>query len=276
MIKPKTISVIGGRGKMGRKFIEEFKKTDYNVYVSDLDTKLSNIDVAQIGDIVIITVPIHKTIEVIKEIAPFLKRGALLTDFTSVKKLPLKTMEKNCPNAEIIGGHPLFGPTTEFKNQNFILCKENEGKYYKWYKYFLENLGLNILEMTADEHDKQMATIQCLTHFSTLSLGRTLQSMGYDLKKGECIATPVYLMRLYAVGRILAQDPGLYTDMQNFNPYAKEVILKYKKSVDELSEAVKRGDVEKFYNIFYISKKYFGDMAQRAMKVTDRLIKILS
>jgi len=145
-----------------------------------------------------------------------------------------------------------------------------------WYKDFLRSLGLNILEMTQQEHDKQMATIQCLTHFSTLSLGSTLQKMNYDLQKGENIATPVYLMRLYGVGRILAQDSDLYADMQIYNPYAKQTIEAYKVSVDELFDAVERSDAKAFHDVFERSKKYFGAVAERSMKVTDKLIKALS
>jgi prephenate dehydrogenase len=274
--KPKTISIIGGNGQMGQKFARAFKQFDCEVLVSDVDTKLSNKEVASQGNIVIITVPIHSTQEIIADIVPVMKSGALLTDLTSVKVLPMKQMKKLSNDIAFVGGHPLFGPTTDFLHQHFILCSGRDNEYVKWYKDFLNELGMKVLEMDAHEHDRQMATIQCLTHFSTLSLASTLQKMDYDLDRGESIATPVYLMRLYGVGRILAQDSDLYADMQVFNPYSKDVIKEYKVSVDELNNAVQQGDTKKFHDVFEKSKKYFGAVADRSMKVTDKLIKVLS
>lgn len=276
MNKPKIISIIGGTGQMGQKFAKEFLNAGFEVLVSGRTTKLTNKDVAKRGDVIIITVPIHKTKDVIEEIIPLVKEDALLTDFTSVKMMPIEVMTKSKSSITVVGGHPLFGPTTNFKNQNFIFCHERGEKYVQWYKDFLEFLGLNVLDMTKEEHDKHMAVIQCLTHFSALSLGSTLEKLNYDLIKGESIATPVYLMRFYGVGRILAQDPDLYTDIQMYNPFAKDVAKMYKKSVDELLNAVDNSDAITFSNIFNKSKKYFGHVATRSMEVTDKLIKSLS
>ncbi len=276
MNKPKIISIIGGTGQMGQKFAKEFLNAGFEVLVSGRTTELTNKDIAKRGDVIIITVPIHKTKDVIEEIIPLVKEDALLTDFTSVKMIPLDAMTKGKSGITVVGGHPLFGPTTDFKNQNFIFCHEKGEQYVEWYREFLKLLGLNVLDMTKEEHDKHMAVIQCLTHFSALSLGSTLEKLNYDLIKGKSIATPVYLMRFYGVGRILAQDPDLYTDIQMYNPFAKDVAKMYKKSVDELLNAVDNSDATTFSNIFNKSKKYFGHVAIRSMEVTDKLIKSLS
>jgi prephenate dehydrogenase len=275
-MNPKIISIIGGNGQMGQKFAKAFNDEGLQVLISDIDTVLSNEDVAKVGDIIIITVPIRETESVIKKIIPVIKKGSLITDFTSVKIKPIQSMVSNeRSDISVMGGHPLFGPTTDFNNQNFIICNERKGSYTEWYINFLKSIKLNVLEMNKEEHDKHMAVIQCLTHFSTLSLGSTLQKLDYDLKLGESIATPVYLMRLYGVGRILAQDAQLYTDMQMYNPFAKDIAKKYKESVDELYDSVETLNEKKFNNIFNKSKKYFGEVAIRSMEVTDKLIKTL-
>ncbi len=276
MDKPRIISIIGGTGQMGQKFAKKFLEAGFDVLISGRTTELTNKDIAKRGDVIIITVPIHKTKNVIEEIVPFVKDDALLTDFTSVKMVPVEAMTKSKSSITVVGGHPLFGPTTDFKNQNFIFCHERGEKYVRWYREFLESLGLSVLDMTKEEHDKNMAVIQCLTHFSALSMGSTLEKLNYDLIKGESIATPVYLMRFYGVGRILAQDPDLYTDIQMCNPFAKDVAKMYKKSVDELLISINNSDATTFSSIFNKSKKYFGHVAIRSMEVTDKLIKSLS
>ena len=84
-MNPKIIAIIGGKGKMGRRFSSIFEKEGYEVIVSDLETDITNKDAASKADVVIVSVPIRKTIDVIKEIGPSVREGALITDFTSVK-----------------------------------------------------------------------------------------------------------------------------------------------------------------------------------------------
>ncbi|MEN8252137.1 MAG: hypothetical protein ABFQ53_00955, partial [Patescibacteria group bacterium] len=80
----------------------------------------------------------------------------------------------------------------------------------------------------------------------------------------------------YGAGRILAQDSELYTDIQMHNPFARDVARVYKESVDELFTAVDGSQEKEFDKIFKKSKEYFGDVAVRGMKITDKLIKVLS
>ena len=48
---------------------------------------------------------------VLKEVAPFIKPGALVVDVASVKVKPTGWMEQHVPaHADIVGLHPLFGP----------------------------------------------------------------------------------------------------------------------------------------------------------------------
>jgi prephenate dehydrogenase len=273
-MKPKIISIIGGKGQMGFLFAEAFLNSDCHVLISDLDTDLTNKEVASKGDIVIISVPIRETEKVIQEVAPYLKESAMLTDFTSIKVNPLKIMEKSF-NGEIIGGHPLFGPTGGFDNQNFILCPYRQGIYYEWYKNFLKSLGLNIIELTPEEHDKNMAVIQCLIHFSNLALANTLKELNYDLDFAKKLSSPVYLLRIYTMGRILAQDERLYSDIQIDNPYSEEMAKIYQKNVSDLLKDISEKSKIHFEKKFSDSREYFGETCIESLHMTDKLIKEL-
>jgi len=275
--KPKTITIIGGNGKMGNLFAQALKKEkNINILISDHKTKLTNIEATKQSDIIIITVPITKTCEVIEKIGPHIKDGAMITDFTSVKINPINSMKKSTKqnkNIEILGGHPLFGPTAGFKNQNIILCQETKGKYYNWYKQFLKKQELKVIEMTAKEHDKNMAIIQGLTHLSNISLGHTITKLNCNLKSIEEISTPIYLMGIFNVGRILAQDEQLYSDIQMENPYTIEVSNNYYQAVKELNQTIEKRDKQNFKKIFNNSKTFFNNILTKSMEITDKLIK---
>ena len=81
--------IIGGTGKMGRLFVPIFERAGYDVLVSGRSTPLSNNRLAELCDIVIVSVPIHDTVRVIGEIAPVLTKLSF-GQRASVNGAPLK------------------------------------------------------------------------------------------------------------------------------------------------------------------------------------------
>ncbi|MEK6809128.1 MAG: prephenate dehydrogenase/arogenate dehydrogenase family protein, partial [Nanoarchaeota archaeon] len=157
--EPTTIAIIGGRGKMGSLFAEAFRKKDYAVLVSD-EGNTNNFQLAEQGDVVIVSVPLEYTEQVIEEIGPYVREEALLTDFTSIKKKPVAAMLEYS-RAEVIGGHPLFEPSVDsFKGLDMILCPARGENYLSGYKNALESMGLKVTVTDAVKHDKKMAAIQ--------------------------------------------------------------------------------------------------------------------
>lgn len=266
------IAFIGGKGQMGLMFAKAFKEKGCEVIITGRGD--NNIEAAKKADIIIVSVPIRETVKVIEEIAPHIKEDALLTDFTSIKIKPMEAMEK--AKCGILGGHPLFDSTVGFKGQNFILCPIKENNNSKWYRLFLKGLGLNLIELSAEEHDKNMAVIQGLTHISNISLGYALKKLGYDLGMGEKLSSPVYLLRLYTAGRILAQDEKLYSDIEMENPYSKDVAKAYLEAVKEIEESVEKGSKTDFERIFVESRQYFGDKCRKAMELTSKVLNFMS
>ena len=64
-----TVGIIGGTGEMGQWFTKFFKKNGCKVIIASRTTKLTCTKCASKADVVIISVPIDKSIEVIKKIA---------------------------------------------------------------------------------------------------------------------------------------------------------------------------------------------------------------
>lgn len=228
---PRTISIIGGRGKMGSLFADSFRSLGYDVLISD-ERNTNNLELAKQGGVVIVSVPIEKTELVIEEIGPYVRKDALLTDFTSVKMKPIAAMLKYS-EAEIIGGHPLFGPGIDsLRGQNMVLCPERRGDYFSWYKNTLELLGLNVSVMTSEEHDKTMAVMQCLTHLSNLTFAYALTKMSADIQPEA--TTPAFLLRLYAAKRMLSLEHSLYAGILSENPFGGETVRRYLETVAEV------------------------------------------
>ena len=270
IIKTKPlIGIIGGNGKMGNWFKSFFENMSFNVLISDRDTKLSNIELAKKADIVIVSVPIKETIKVIKEIRDQIRKDALLCDITSLKTEQVKAMQKGRSGA--LGIHPLFSPLAQtLKGQNIVFCKIKDNHWVNFLRKIFINQGANITEVSAKEHDLQMAVVQALTHFVNISLARTIHSQKIVPK--SLFLTPVFKLQSLIIGRILSQNPMLYADIEIENPYFKEILIDFNKQVHSLSKDVINKNSKSFIKKFkqtYLYSEGFKEIAQ--IKTTEIL-----
>lgn len=221
---------------MGSLFADAFRKDDYTILVSN-ERNSGNIELAKQGEVVIVSVPLEKTEEVIREIGPYVRKEALLTDFTSVKMKPVAAM-LHYSQAEVIGGHPLFGPEIDLlEGQNMVLCPARGKEYLSWYKSALESVGMKVIFINPEEHDRTMAVVQCLTHFSNMVFASALTRMDAGELQND-VTTPAYLLRLHAAKRMLSQDPSLYAGILCQNPFTEEAVRAYVDAVAEVSTRV--------------------------------------
>ena len=119
-----NVGIIGGTDGLGKTLVYYFKD-EFEVYITGRDHEKgnriaseagvnyieSNAGLANISDILIISVPIQHTSDVIREVAPYMKAGSLMVDVTSIKEEPSNTMREVLPDEiEYIPTHPVFGP----------------------------------------------------------------------------------------------------------------------------------------------------------------------
>ena len=96
--RPKNITVIGGSGRMGQLFVQQLLAAGHNVSIlgskgwDDADTLLS------LADLVLVSVPIERTIDIIKLAAKYLSPTTALADITSIKTQPLQAMLTSLPD----------------------------------------------------------------------------------------------------------------------------------------------------------------------------------
>ncbi|HNZ60419.1 MAG TPA: prephenate dehydrogenase/arogenate dehydrogenase family protein [Methanofastidiosum sp.] len=269
-----VVGIIGGTGKLGGLFRKIFEEEGFEVLVSSRTTSLSKEELIRKSDIIIVSVPIKSTIPVIREITPFIKEGKLLMDLTSLKVGPINEMLKS--KADVLGAHPLFAPSIgDVKGQTIILCPQriSNKELYQKVNFILTNRGANIVEMTPEEHDKMMAVIQGLTHFSAIALCHCMKDLNFDIKKSFECTSPVYRLTLDMAGRILNQEPELYADISLLNPITPEILLQYIKSAETLFKKIQTKDREGFIKFFEEASQYLGDFTEKAEKESNLLIK---
>jgi len=238
------VGVVGGTGGMGRLFAEFFKRHDYDVIISSRRTDITPEKCAEMSDILIITVPIADTIDVIKRLAPLVKKDGLIMDLTSLKSREVETM-MTYSVCEVLGCHPVFGPSvTTFENQVVVLTP-GRGDYWLPKISALMNEEKAIVKIsTPEKHDEIMSIVQGLMHLTTITFVDTLLNLNADINEINNYSSPVYRIRSDFANRILNQNPELYADISLNNPSTLVVMEKYLTAVNDMISIVTHKDRE--------------------------------
>ena len=285
-----NVGIIGGSSGLGRTLIYYFRD-EFDVSITGRDHKKgrdiareadvnyveSNAELAKASDILVVSVPIQYTEDVIREVAPFMREGSVMIDVTSVKEGPSKTMAETLPeNVEYIPTHPVFGPrTTDLNNQVIVLTADRKGEWYdKVYRY-LKSKNMRIIETTAEKHDYMMSIVQVLTHFSFISTASAIEKLKVDLSETEDYESPIYNLMIDMIARIVAQNPYLTYNIQSMNHNGPKIRNTFADAVHELRDVINEGDDEKFVEIAIKATKHMGDI-KNALGRSDKAISALN
>lgn len=180
-------------------------------------------------------VPISSLEALCEQITTFVRAHHVLVDLCSVKEYPVQLLLKFFPQNEIIGTHPLFGPdstTDGLTGRQIVLSPQHEhSRAYIYLENVFRRASLQILRMTPEEHDRQMAWTLCLTQF----IGRALGTLPLP-QNG--IGTKGYFDLLDIVTRANADTKQLYLDMNRFNKYAGQMRSLVAESFTNLNQSV--------------------------------------
>ncbi|WP_416675595.1 prephenate dehydrogenase/arogenate dehydrogenase family protein [Egbenema bharatensis] len=104
----RRITVVGGRGAMGRFFVDRLTAAGHAVSILEYDGWEQADTLLGQADLVLIAVPLKATVAVIRRIAPYLSSGTILADIASTKTEIMQTMME-CHAGPVVGLHPMFG-----------------------------------------------------------------------------------------------------------------------------------------------------------------------
>ncbi|NBK24364.1 MAG: prephenate dehydrogenase/arogenate dehydrogenase family protein, partial [Spirochaetia bacterium] len=162
----------------------------------------------------------------------------LVMDTCSVKLYPAKLMREKLPKqVQCIATHPMFGPDSGkngVEGLPFVICPVNcEQKVLQDWVSEFKRWNLQVLSMSCEQHDREAAWSQGITHF----IGRTLS----ELNLGETeLATTGYRTLMTVVEQTCNDPLQLFYDLQRYNPYARQMRMGLKGALDTVMEALKK------------------------------------
>ncbi len=268
----KKIVIVGGKGKLGGLFARYLQASGYCVEALGSQDWAQAPHIMQGADVVIVCVPIAKTLETIERLKPYLTENMLLTDLTSVKRQPLEKMLEVHQGA-VVGLHPMFGPDiASMAKQVVVRC---DGRYPERYEWLMEQIqiwGAKVYQVAAAEHDQSMTYIQALRHFATFANGLHLSKQPVQLANLLALSSPIYRLELAMIGRLFAQDGGLYADIIMDKPENLAVIESLKQSYEDSLKFFENNDKEGFIQAFNQVREWFGDYSELFMKESRQLL----
>jgi len=238
----KTIQSIGiiGLGSFGYFFAS---KLPQNIRVVGYDPNEElvttiprvSLETAASCDIVMLAVPLTSLADVLREIKPILKPESLLFEICSVKIEPERLIAEILPEHQnVLITHPLFGPQSaahSMQGHRLIVTKQVGKKAELFLNYCRDALGLNVIPLSADEHDRAMAKVHALTFFIARGLANMeLTPSGLD--------TPSYDYVLDLVQLDASQSEELFKTISVGNPYAHEARQGFLDELDRIHKSL--------------------------------------
>jgi prephenate dehydrogenase len=258
-MKKIKVGIIGGTNGMGKWFARLLRYEGYTVHVCGRKTRLQPNDLARLCHVIVVSVPISATAEMIKQIGPQLTGDQLMMDLTSLKKEPVKLM-LDYSKADVIGCHPLFGPRIkDVSGQNIVLCPARGKKWLGWLKSVLKKNKMTVSETTPDRHDKMMAVIQVLNHLNTIALGMALAETKVTLPEMNRFSTPFFRTKQEIISKVFTENPEMYLDIIMQNPDRGKMLATYEKVLKEIRNKIEAGEkkqAEKFMS--KAARKIYG------------------
>ncbi|MFY9288364.1 MAG: prephenate dehydrogenase [Alphaproteobacteria bacterium] len=183
--------------------------------------------------IVVVAVPVQQIEAALKQIAGYVKPGALVIDVASVKIKPTMQMKKILPKyVDVIGTHPLFGPQTGkngIKGLNIALTNVRGHRAPCVAKFLAQKLKLNVHLTTAKEHDKELAYVQGLTHLlMKVVVALDLPKFRFTTKTYEYLEQMVEMIRY--------DSEELFRAIERENPYSKKAKKEFFSAARKLEE----------------------------------------
>lgn len=240
-----TLGIIG-LGAFGQ-LLAETMQPHFRIIASDPSkyaasfAKQAGIDLVALpesakADILVLAVPVQAISDVAREVAPHLGPDTLVMDVASVKIGPCEAMQSAFPaTTPILGTHPLFGPQsakTGLQGLKLALCpvQNVDGERVQCVAGFLENrIGLQSYVTTPQQHDRDMAMVQGLTHLVAKVLHQ-MKPLPDDL------TTLSFDHLVTAMNLVSGDSDALFRAIEQENPYSAQVRADFFARIDDLRE----------------------------------------
>jgi prephenate dehydrogenase len=206
-----------------------------------LDVTLTSLEMAASCPVVVLAAPVGRLQDIVGAIAAHIRPGALVLDVGSVKLGPAEIMKRGLPeHADIVATHPLFGPQSArdgIVGLKIAVCPIRGRRCFRLAAFLRARLGLNVIMTTPEEHDREAATVQGLTHL----IAQVLVQMEPLPTR---MTTRSFDLLVAAVNMVRHDAPEVFEAIERANPYSSRVRSRFFELASALDARLADGPVQ--------------------------------
>ena len=212
------------------------------------------------SDLIVLGVPVGAMESIVREIAPFLKSGTIITDVGSVKKHLIDSLLPILPSdVYFVPGHPIAGTEksgpeagfAELFNGRWCILTPNKNtsqEALEKVKFIWEQAGMQIATMDAEYHDRVLAITSHIPHLVAFSIVGTVTELEDQLKT-EVIKYSAGGFRDFT--RIAASDPIMWRDVfLNNSEAVLEMLGRFIEDLTALQKSIRWQDGDSLEKLF--------------------------
>lgn len=176
-------AIIGADGKMGVWLRDHLTKLGHTIVSYD-DRKGDNLSVLREVDMVIVSVPVSKTAEVIRNVLRHMRKGAMIVEIASLKNGIHREMVEAAENGfNALSVHPLFGPSVKDLRDKTVAVIPVVDPIMEssWATELFP--GASTVEVDPEKHDRLMVHVLSLPYLVNLAFAATMGDTDLDLLK---------------------------------------------------------------------------------------------
>ncbi|MFH0883596.1 MAG: prephenate dehydrogenase/arogenate dehydrogenase family protein [bacterium] len=237
-------AVIGGDGHMGKWFEGFLSSRGYDVIIIEKDDDLR---LSLESDLIVVSVPLDRTGEVLRRIAGENPRGIIIevaslkSDF--VDQIP-EWIESGMRIACI---HPMFGAEADLlAGQNLIVCESGCKEAEDAAADLFSDSAVHVVRIPLADHDRIMAWVLNLPHLLNLLAADLLSASTEDHERLREFGGTTFNRQHAVTSEVVSENPDLYYHIQHINRHRGEFFNHFRESLQRIIGVIERNDREAF------------------------------
>jgi prephenate dehydrogenase len=235
--------VVGASGGMGGWLTRHLRSLGHTVTAIDTRTGLQELDEF---DLVVVSVPISSTPEVIRTVAPLMRRDAVLAEIASLKAGSHRALAETARlDVKPLCVHPMFGPSVDSLRGRVVAVvpvvdEEGEHELAEWLFP-----GADLVTLDAVRHDHCMAVVLSLPYAVNLAFAKALS--GEDLALATRMAGSTFALQYTLAQSVAGESPTLARDLLG-NESLGPLLHAFAESLGEVVESTECGRFEALHS----------------------------
>ncbi|HXX62390.1 MAG TPA: prephenate dehydrogenase [Bacteroidota bacterium] len=198
------------------------------------------------GDLIVLAVPVNAIVEILPSVLDWTPLQSVVTDVGSTKGAICEAVEGHSRRSRFVPSHPIAGTensgppaaiTGLFDNRTAIICDEEDcdAQAAEVIRHMYETLGMRVLSMDSDIHDRHIAYVSHISHVVSFALATTV----LEIEQSENMIFDLASSGLDSTVRLAKSSPDMWAPILAQNaPYISEALDSYIRHLSRFKELI--------------------------------------